>query len=256
MKKYYFTSCTLPKLSLGVKPDISFEEVERLLEVNLSKRDKGVLKTFKGYIDIKNLKSLFLNRELDPRGNMDKKEIGEAFLVENFFPFFVFEFLKKYKEEERAKNFYLILSSFLNYQMALSKNDFLRFYFKLERDMRIIFSALRAFELNRDITKELEFEDKTDPLVEFIFSQKGEKSLEVPKEYEELKTIFLKNREDPKNLNFEFLNYRFQKINERSEKYFFDISSILGYLATLIIVEDYFKLDKMQGKLIMNSLLE
>ena len=92
-------------------------------------------------------------------------------------------------------------------------------------------------------------------MIEDIFSQKGSGSLEVPKEYEELKNIFLKNRENPKNLHFELLNYRFQKINEKSEKYFFDISQILGYLATLLIVEDYFKLDKMQGKLIMDSLL-
>ena len=125
----------------------------------------------------------------------------------------------------------------------------------MERDIKIIFSALRAIELNRNIEDELLFEDKKDPLMEYIFSQKGSSILEVPKEYEGLKQIFLKNKNNPKNLHFELLDYRFKKINEKSEKDLFTISQILGYIANLIIVEDYFKLDKMQGKVIIDSLL-
>ena len=56
-------------------------------------------------------------------------------------------------------------------------------------------------------------------------------------------------------MHIELINYRFNKILEFSEKQKFSISQILGYIANLILVEDYYQLDKIQGKEKIDSFL-
>ncbi|KPK32701.1 MAG: hypothetical protein AMS24_03355 [Chlamydiae bacterium SM23_39] len=256
MKKYYFLCCFFPVLNWQVKPELSFFELDRILRWHLSDKDKSLLKIFKQYVDIKNIKALLENLRLDPRSNLDEKGLDQSFLVGDFFPYLVFDFLKKYTgKEDRITNFASLLSNFLNYQIDNTKSPFLSFYFKMEREIRIVLSALRAKELKKDIVKELFFEDPRDPFINFIFSQKEDESLEVPKEYLQLKELFLKNKENPKHLEIALLKFKFFKNNDEMKKYFFNIDQILGYLANLIIIEDLYFLMQHPKKEVVDKLV-
>lgn len=256
MGRYYFLSCMLPKLELGVQPDIVFDEIKNIMDCNLSKRDWEVFFRFRQYLDVKNLKAKWLKRDIDRRGNLDEKELDEVLLVADGFPELVFDYLGRYKsDEERVRNYPKLLFSFLNYNIEEEGNPFLRFFFKMELDMAAVLTALRSREEKRDLASELEFAKDGGWLIDHLLSQKDSKELDLPYELEDLKGIFFKNRDNPKRLNFELLNYRFKRIEYFCEKIPFTISSILGYAVNLMTVEDYSQLDKTRGDELLGEVL-
>jgi hypothetical protein len=256
MNKYYFLLCSLPSISIGTKPEISFLELENYLKWNLTEADKKILFSFRQYIDIKNLKNLWLEKKIDPRGNLDEKTFHEALLTEDFFPVYVFTYLKKHVSTEEKITYFPVLEiEFFHDQIENFQSPFLLSFFKLERESKLILTALRAKNLKRDITIELAGEDKKDPLVDSILRQKDESLYEPPKEYIQLYNIFLKYQSEPKALYKAFLEYCFQKYEYFSERGPFTIDQILGYLANLILVEDYYYLNQEKGNSIVDSLL-
>lgn len=256
MNKYYFLLCSLPTINIGSKPDISFVELENYLDWNLSETDKKVLYDFKQYIDIKNLKNIWMGNHVDMRGNLDEKAISEASQTEDYFPSFVFEYLKKYEsKDDRILNFASLENQFLKYQIENAKSNFIRSYFAFERDTKMVLAALRAKKLGVDLIKEIAIEDSKDPIVETIFSQKDEREYHPPKGFEKLKGVFDKNQNAPTALNTAFIEYCFYSYFELTEGDLFNIDQILGYLANLILVEDYYNLDHDQGKSIVDSML-
>jgi hypothetical protein len=256
MNKYYFLLCSLPSISIGSKPYISFLELENYLDWNLSETDKKKLFYFRQYIDIKNLKNLWLEKKIDLRGNFDEKTLHEALLTEDFFPAYVFEYLKRYvSTEEKITNFPLLEINFFHDQIFAPKSPFLLSFFKFERESKLVLTALRAKNLGRDISVELAGENENDLLVDNILTQKDEVSFRPPPEYLQLNNIFLKYQNEPKVLYKTFLEYCFQRYASFSEKEPFTIDQILGYLANLIIVEDYYYLNQERGNSIVDSLL-
>lgn len=254
MELYYFLASALPTISLKTKPDLSFEEISFMLEVNLNKRDLDKFILFRRFIDILNLRLLWQNKEIDSRGNLNSKELEDVTLIRDILPFFVFEFLDKYEKlEDRLKYFPFLISSF--FKMILKHEEgFLKFYFSFERDYRLVLSALRAKKLRKDIVRELQFEDMTDDLVAYIIAQKDSDVFEPPMKWEKLKTIYKENVENPRKLNLAFLEYKFNKIMEFSEKEPFSINQILAFVANLMIIEDYNKLNVDEGKQLVENL--
>lgn len=256
MHKYYFLAASLPPIAIGSKPDLFFEELKYLLDWSLEPKDKETLYNFRQYIDIKNLKRMFFGKRLDLRGNLDEKSLNEALLMEENFPDFVFEFLKKNETLEKKKqNFFLLEAEFLKYQIENTKNDFLLSYFLEERAIKLVFTALRAKEMGKDILEELKHEDKTDPLISQIVDQRDLTSYDPPRGFEKLKEIFVKNTDDPKSLNRTLVDYRFEKNSEMGGKEPFTVDQILGYVSNLMLVEDLYYLDEEKGKAIVDSLL-
>ncbi len=246
--KYYYLATALPSISLKMKPEITFEELKFMFKVNLKESDLKKAEIFKKFIDITNLRLLWLNQEIDPRGNLNTAELEDAILVKDFFDDFVFDFLDRYeKTEDRLKYFSFLIASFFN-EIKNTQKDFLKFYFNFERELRLVITALRAKKLNRDILKELQFEDFKDDFVAYIIAQKDQDSFEPPLEYQKIKKIYKKNINDPKNLYLELLEYKFQRIEMFSEKKPFSLDQILSYAALLIIVEDFYKLSEDIGR--------
>jgi hypothetical protein len=113
--------------------------------------------------------------------------------------------------------------------------------------------GLRAKKLGRDVVKELQFEDFSDPIVAHILAQKDAENYEPPIEYKELKEEIAACGDDPW-LRYKVLaEYRFRKIDELVEKPLFSIDWILGYMAKLVIVEQMNELDPMKGKMILDT---
>jgi hypothetical protein len=248
MSKYYYLACALPKISLKTKPEMSFEELVFMLDINLYENDKKKLEILRQFIDINNLRMLWLNEEINNRGNLNKAQLEDVILIKNFFPEFVFDFLDKYeKKEDKIKNFSFLIVSFFNEVIARS-SGFLKFYFELERETRLILTALRAKKLSRDISYELQFEDLHDTLVAYILAQKDMESFEPPKKYEKLKNIYKENINDPKNMHLSFLEYKFNKIEKYAQQKPFTIDQILSYVVLLMIVEDFYRLNAEIGK--------
>jgi len=246
--KYYYLATALPQISLKSQPDITFEELKFMLRVNLSDSDFEKAKIFKKFIDITNLRLLWLNKEIDPRGNLNVAQLEDAILVKDFFDDFVFDFLDRYeKTEDRLKYFSFLIASFFN-KINSSQKNFLKYYFKFERELRLVTTALRAKKLNRDILKELQFEDPHDDFVQYIIAQKDQDTFDPPHEYHKVKKIYKKYINDPKKLYLELLEYKFKQIEIFSEKKPFSIDQILSYAALLIIVEDFYKLTKEIGR--------
>lgn len=223
------------------------------MEISLSKKDLKKIKVLCHFIDICNIRALLMEEPVDPRGNLNEKELDEALLVHTGLPEYVFEFLDQFeKVSDKIKNFSGLLSLYFNEEIAKQEN-FLRAYLMLERESRLVLLALRSKRLGRDVAKELQFEDPTDSLVAQILAQKDSDSYDPPSEYIDLKELIIACHGDPWKENTAFSEYRFKKIGEIAEGGLFSIDQILCYMAQLMIIEDLIDLDEERGKMILDT---
>lgn len=253
MSRYYYPINSFPPVVLGVKPEISYEEVRDTLELNLSAADWEQVVWLQRPADIRNIRALWLGEPLDPKGNLDEKELGEALLIRDGLPQFVLDFLERYElEDERIRYFPSLFASL--YAEGVSEcRGFLHSYYVFQREMRLSLTALRAKRGGRDLARELQFEDLTDPFVALLLAQKEEAELVLPQEYEELKAIFLDNQEEPRSLYKQILQFSFARIEEMEEGHPFAMDQILGYLARLAIVESWEQLDDERGRAVLEQ---
>jgi hypothetical protein len=253
MKNYYFLVPSLPSLTLGEKPDITFEKLVANLEIGLSKEDLEKTKVIRRIVDIGNIRSLLLEEKIDPHGNLNEKELDEALLIKNILPQYVFDFLEQFeKVPDRIRHFSGLLAQYFSMEIPRAEG-FLKRYLQFERECRLVLLAMRAKQLGRDVVKELQFEDLTDPFIAQILAQKDADHYEPPEEYRELKERLASCYGDPWLENRVFAEYRFKKIDELAEGHPFAIDQILAYMAKLMIVESFLELDEERGKLILDT---
>jgi len=253
MQNYYFIVPSLPPLSIDRKPEIGFEEFNTRLKISLSKKDLEKTKVLRRFVDICNIRALMMEETVDPRGNLNEKELDEALLVHTALPDYVFEFLDRFeKVADKVRNFSGLLALFFNAEIPNHKG-FLRTYLTFERECRLVLLGLRAKQLRRDVAKELQFEDVTDPLVAQILAQKDSDSYDPPAEYADLKELIVSCRGDPWLENKAFAGYRFKKIGEIAEGKLFSIDQILCYMAQLMIIESLIELDAERGHMILDT---
>ncbi len=259
MGNYYFLAPSLPDLHFGEKPEVSFEEVKGRLEINLDKEDAAKAQVFGRFIDIQNIRSLFAEQPLDPRGTLSEKELDEALLIHNVLPEYVFDFLDQYDSTaEKIRNFSGLISRFFSEEIQkwAKCEGFLPRYLVFERDWRLVLTAIRAKALKRDLLKELQFEDFSSPLVMQILAQKDADHYDPPEEFADLKEIFVACGEDPWEQYRTFARWRLARIEEMVAKPLFSIDWILSYVARLLIVEDAHELDQGKGKTIVHTLTQ
>ncbi|MES2199303.1 MAG: DUF2764 family protein [Chlamydiota bacterium] len=254
MGNYYYLASSLPPLEFPILPDdIGSVSLRASLEMNLSTEDKKKVQALYVFVDLSNIKPLFGEEEIDPRGNLDEKGLEESLLHQSFFPLYVFDFLQKYEtREEKLRNFPALLAQFFR-EEAETETGFLQKYFSFERDLRLVLLGFRAKKLHRDVSKELQFEDLSDPLVLQILSQKDADLYEPPVEYKEVKELLDSVGGDPLAQNKAIASYRFRKIKEMGEEKSFSVDWILAYLAQLMIVEYWNGLDKEKGQTILST---
>lgn len=253
MSNYYYLAASLPPLEFPSIPDISFESLKEALRVNLSEKDLKKVESLRLFVDISNIRPLLLEEEIDPRGNFSEKELDEAVLVRDFLPDYVFDFLDKYDTlPDKLRHFSELLSHFFAAELQNQKG-FLKEYLSFEREWRLVILALRAKGAQRDVMRELQFEDFNDPIVSQIIAQKDSDQYEPPVEYKDLKEKFLACGPDPWQQNKMLAEYRFTRIQEMMEKGQFSMEAILAYLAQLMIVEYWNELDEERGKVILDT---
>lgn len=254
MANYYFLITALPTLSIGKKPEISFKELMDLLALNLTHRDARLVELLLRPIDLYNIRAIWLGFPLDDRGNFKAKDLEEALLVRDMLPPYVIDYLERYEStSDRLRYFSSLYASLFRDEQPLLKGFLLKYY-QFERELRLVLTALRAKKTGRDIVRELQFEDPYDPFVSDILAQKDAGDYSPPKEYEDLKTLFVENSSDPQKLNRAVLQYRFEKIEEMEENQDFTIDRVLSYIARLLIVESLELFDQDQGNVAVEKL--
>ncbi|MBS0625564.1 MAG: DUF2764 family protein [Verrucomicrobia bacterium] len=255
MNRYPFIVAALPEIKIGAKPEVSFKEVKELLSMNLIRKDMEKVNLLLKSVDLENIRSFWLGLPLNEWGTLNGKELEEALLVKDSFPPFLVEFLDRYDTtEERLHNFPSLYAS-LYRDLAPELSGFLKQYYHFERELRLILTALRAKKWGRDVVRELQFEDPHDPFIMQILVQKDSAEYVPPKEYEDLKELFMENSSDPLKLHRALSQYRFDRILEIEEGYSsFTIDRILGFLARLMIVEMWNQMNKEKGLSLIDDL--
>ncbi|MCB1180411.1 MAG: DUF2764 family protein [Chlamydiia bacterium] len=260
MTEYYFLASLLPELQIGHVPGLGYAALKPLLIANLNKKDLAKTKKFLHIFDYDNLRALWVGDVFDKRGNFTKIELEQALIDLGWpdgqdFPDYLVDYLGKYqKNEERAKNYFILVSRFLQEQLE-KEEGFLQELFQFEKEFRLILIGFRAKKLGRKLSVELQYEDSTDSIVAQILAQKDSKGYEPPFEYHETKFIFDDYGDHPIELHKACLKYRFAKYVELCGSAIFSIDRILGYIARLLLVEKWIELDIQMGVEIIDDIV-
>jgi len=174
--------------------------------------------------------------------------LEEALLVGDGLPPFVLAFVNRYESlEDRLRYFPSLMASLYRETISQTKG-FLRRLYQLDREIRLCLTALRAKTAHKDLIREFQFEDPSDPFVAQLIAQKDEKETILPEDYEDLNRVFLENKSEPKKLFRAILQIRFSHIEDLEAGQPFTIDQVLGYLARLYIVEAWDQLDEEKGR--------
>ncbi len=223
------------------------------IKLNLSPKDYKLAEVLLSFVDISNIRSLLLEEPIDPKGNLNEKELDEALLLKYNLPDYIFDFLDGFESHaDKIKNFSGVFSLFFSQEIQKEKG-FLKRYFTFERQWRLVMTALRAKVLGRDLLRELQFEDLTDPFITQMLAQKDADQYDPPAEYADLKDLLAACDQDPGQERLVFDQYRFDKIGELVEGDLFSRDFILSYIARLAILEYGLELDEDKGKMILDT---
>lgn len=246
MSRVFFLGSVLPPLRVGGEPPILFEELITLYRDNLGKSDLEKVKAVRLYVDLKNVQKLLKNQPIDPRGNLNEKELDEAIVNQENLPEFLFDFLEEFQEAaEQLKHFSKVLITYFR-EMEKKEKGFLQGYFRFEREWRVLLTGYRAKKLGIDPTGELQHEDFHDPLVAEVIAQKDAPFFEFPFEYVQLGEK-LKEAKSPEEQYHLMAEFRFNRVGDEVQDDPFSIDYLLGYLVQLMIVEDDFAQSKRRG---------
>lgn len=253
MAEYYFVNAALPPLEIGKPPELSFQELRVILNENLSEEDLKKVSYLLRPIDLANIRAFWMGLPMDAKGNFTPKELEEALLVPDRLPEYLANFLQQYDTVEQRLRFFPSLYASL-YRETSKFKGFLLQYYTFERELRLVLTGLRAKQTGRDLVRELQFEDPTDPIVADLLAQKDSPDYTPPLEYEGLKALFEVHSQNPKQLLRAILEYRFAKYEELEENQHFTLDRILSYIARLLIVESWEGLKAEQGRALMEDL--
>lgn len=168
MNRYPFILASMPDIRLGARPDLSFKEMQELLAMNLASSDRKKVSQLLRIVDIDNVKAFWLGLPLNERGTLNAKELEEALLIKDFLPPFLIDFLERYETTEQRLHEFPQLYAKLYQEMRENSDGFIRTYYQMQREIRLVLLALRAKKTGRDLTRELRFEDLDDSFVMHI----------------------------------------------------------------------------------------
>lgn len=256
MTNYYFLATALPPLRFGVQPDINFQQFEDLLNDNLSQKDYEKTEVLRLFFDIENIKAFWQKKPFDPRGSLSDFELEEALLTQDSLPQYVFDFLNQFEnQEERLANFAGLLGAYFRVESEKA-NGFLRKYLIFEREWRLVLAGYRAKQLNKDVVKELQFEDPNDDFVAQIIAQKDSKAIIAPNGYQDFVRILEEHFESPIELYQAINEYRFREVEKLVAIDMFSVDRVLGYMVRLIILEQWLELDQQKGLKTIEAILK
>lgn len=247
MKRYFYLAASLHDLSLEKKLPLTFSDFLEDAYIYLTEHDKKLVSIIRELIDIENIRRLILQQDIDTRGNLSEKALDEAILAKVNLPRYACDFLDEYTTaQSRLDNFPFLYALF--YQSHThTGNEFLDQYLAFERELRLWICLLRAKKMDADIRDTLQFEDPQDPLVMKILVQADASDVLIPQEFSKIKNIYNDISINPADLHKEIETFRLNKITELVQDKLFKIDSILGFMAKLLIIEQWQALNPEEG---------
>lgn len=256
MSKYYFVGSYLPELKIGMPLEISFDDFDRLLRMNLSEHDYEKTKIIRRLWDIENLRSYWKKEPLDPRGNLDEKDIEEALLDGEGVPSYVRHFLDRHESDEQRLQFFPELISAYFREESKNASGFLKQILLFQRELLLTLVAFRAKKIGRSMALELQYEDPEDPFILELMAYKDAPAFEPPEKHENLKSIFEEHSEAPLEFHKALGEYTFDMIDQMVGLQLFTVDRILGYLVQLVLAEKWLELDKAKGTEIVDRFVK
>lgn len=254
--QYYFLSASLPELKVGSPLEIHFPELIELYWQNLTEKDFEKTKKIRLLVDLSNLKELLREGPFDPRGNFNRKELEDAILNQKNLPEYVFDFLEEYDTaEEQIAHFSKLIVTYFSTEME-NERGFFKEYLEFERKLRLLLSAHRAKRQHRDLSRELMYEDQSDPFVSYLIASKDASGVEMPMEFARLAEVLSKGEQSPSDQYQELTRFRMEKVNEMAVDDPFSIDWLLAYMVLLILMENWYELDEGRGKQMLNKIVK
>lgn len=256
MVQYYFLGIVLPEIQMGAPLEITFDQLETLLKDNLTHSDLEKVQVVRRYFDFENIRSLIKNEALYPYGNYNSVELEEAWLGRTGFPSYALAFFDLYPtKDELLQHIPDLISLYFNEELK-SSSGFLKWYLEFERDLRLVFAGFRAKKLQRDLVKELQFENPEEDLIAQILAQKDHKTYEPPEAFSELKVVFNTYENDPLGLFQSVYEFIFRHIDMQTGIETFSSDYIIAYVVKYILAARWLDLDQKKGSEIMDKLLK
>lgn len=247
MKRYFYLAASLPELGLDYKPNVTFNDFIADSSVYLTQADQKLVSIIRELIDIENIRRLLLDQALDDRGNLSETSLDEAVLGKVDLPSYAVDFLDQFQDaKSRLDNFAALYAGYFNHYLNTG-NSSLDNYLAFERELRLWLALLRAQKLGMDFAHVLQFEDPNDPMIMGMLVQGQSVDLSLPQEFKALKGIYESYSSNPVALQKKIEEFRIHKINELVQDNFFSIDVILGFIAKLLIIEQWQSLDLQEG---------
>jgi uncharacterized protein DUF2764 len=256
MANYYFLATLLPPLKMGTPPELGSKELNFLLKQELTTKDLEKIAVLRFLTDLENIRNIWLQQPLQTGGNYSEQELREMLAENKTLPRYMVQFLNQYPEiEDRLVHFPELLRAYFEKE-SKSKDAFLGPYLCFEWQWRLVFVALRAKELDRDIKYELRFENPQDPFIADIIAQNEAKTFEPPAPYTSLKALFEARKHAPLELFQALCEWRFDHVKQMIDWQCFSTARILGYVAQLEICERWLELNKRKGLQLLEEMIE
>ncbi len=256
MSNYYFLETALLPLEFPDELSMDFDQILYLYGENLSKSDMQALSTLRMYIDLQNIRSLYLGYPINTKGSLSKEELERSLEDGEYFDQEIFDILNQFEEpKEKVKNFPLVLKCFFDREIEKC-SGFLKWFFEFEKYSKIILCGFRCKNMKRDVSEELAFEDPLDPVVSEVFSQKDSPHFEPPSGFEDLVEILHLSKERPKMQYHDFSEYRFRMTKKQIEMSSFTLDWLLGYIILFVILEDYHNTNPEEGTNTLNKMMK
>ncbi len=248
MTRTFFVGSALPALEVGKELEWTFDDLMAFFSLNLSSGQKKSIEQVRSYIDLLNVRQMLRKGPLDPHGKLTEKELDEALVHREGLPSYLFTYLEGFESsKEQDRHYARVLISFFQ-EMKRAARGFVHFYFSLERDLRLILTALRAKRRKLDVTKELQDEDFSDSLIAQLLAQKDAAQFIFPFEYRSLGTALEGTEGDPLAEHRAITQFRFDQVEGQFRDTPFSSDAAVGYFIQFILIEDDNHLNDAKGE--------
>ena len=260
-KDYYYIVAGLPELNINESRKVLTSLQFKLeMEKQLNKSDYLFFELLFREIDNKNLLSLLLEQNLpfDKLGNYKedylRSQIDNPTDIVVYMKQFITDFMSESFDQSPLYCENKLQESYYKYLLK-TDNDFIRQWFRFDRDVKNLLTAVNCRKHEYDIEKQLVREDDGlyDALLQGIPTADLFKEEDLPY-LEQVLQIAESNLEaTDKELEIDLLKWTF--LDEMTFFYYFTIEKILSFAIKLSLVDRWRKLDHTSGKALWERLI-
>ena len=265
-KQYHYLVAGLPDLFIDdSKLSISTVEYRDMLTESMSGKDMQLIRLFFYEYDNQNVLKNIKNADsaFDKRGNLSETELETAFDMAKegvtegagLIPTYIVQFISAYKSETpifEGKSWELQLSELYYEFVTSASNDFVSDWFKFQRDMQNLITAVQCRKYNVPVENQLIGKSE---LTEKL-SRSNARDFGIDSDFIMLEPI-LKATEEEDLLEFEkkIDRIKWDYLDDRVFFHYFTVEKLFAFLIKLSIVERWLELDKETGRKLFNELL-